>query len=300
MKSRDIVLATLVAFIWGTTFVVIKVGLGSFPPFLFVALRFALAAFPAVFFIKRGNIPWKYIIAIGGALGVMTFSLLFVGMDLGMPAGLSSLVLQCQAIFTLILASAFLKDMPTFWQWTGVLVAFGGMVLLVVDMSTSPSFLGLLMVIAAGFFWSISNILMKKAGKVDMLALIVWMSLIPPLPMLGASLLAETGQWQAITDMTWAGFGAVFYIAIVGTVFGFGAWAYLFREYSPNVVAPFSLLVPAFGIWSGSLLLGETLTVHEIAASCLLLGGVFLVVFGSRLPVKRIFRGAVTEPRQGG
>ncbi|WP_147819840.1 EamA family transporter [Salidesulfovibrio onnuriiensis] len=285
MKTRHIALAVLVALLWGVNFVVIKVGLGSFPPILFVALRFTLAAIPAVFFIKRGNIPWKYIISIGLVLGVIKFSLLFVGMDLGMPAGLSSLVLQCQAIFTLILSSVVLKDSPTFWQRGGVLVAFGGIALLIADMSASPSFAGLLMVIAAGFFWGVSNILMKKAGKVDMLALVVWMSLIPPLPLLVLSLLLETGQWQAVMNMGWTGFGTVFYIAMVATIFGFGVWAHLFREYSPNVVAPFSLLVPVFGIWSGSLFLGETLTAVDIAASCLLLGGVALVVFGSRLPV---------------
>lgn len=290
MKPRDIALAVLIALLWGVNFVVIKVGLGSFPPFLFVALRFALAAVPAVFFIRRGSIPWKYIVSIGMLLGVAQFGLLFMGMNMGMPAGLSSLVLQCQAIFTLLLATMVLKDVPTFWQRNGVLVAFGGIALLIADMAASPSFAGLLMVITAGFFWGASNILMKKAGKVDMLALVVWMSLIPPLPMLGLSLLMETGQWDAIINMTWTGFGVIFYIAIVSTIFAFAVWAYLFREYSPNVVAPFSLLVPVFGIWSASLLLGETLTTHEIIASFLLLGGVFLVVFGSRLPAIKFLK----------
>lgn len=285
MKTRHIALAVLVALLWGVNFVVIKVGLGSFPPILFVALRFTLAAFPAVLFIKRGNISWKTILSIGLVLGVIEFTLLFMGMAMGMPAGLSSLVLQCQSIFTLILAAVMLKDVPTPWQVCGVLVAFTGIGLLVVDMTASPTFTGLLLVIAAGFFWGLSNIMIKQAGKIDMLALIVWMSLVPPLPLLGLSLAMESGQWQAVTSMGWGGFGAIFYLAAVATLFGFGVWAHLFREYSPNVVAPFSLLVPVFGIWSGSLFLGETLTVVDIVASCLLLGGVALVVFGSRLPV---------------
>ncbi|UZP68159.1 EamA family transporter [Desulfovibrio mangrovi] len=283
MKAADIFLAVLVALVWGVNFVVIKVGLGAFPPILFVALRFFFAAVPAVFFISRKGIPWRWLIAIGMTLGVVKFGLLFVGMNMGMPAGLSSLVLQCQAIFTLFMTALVLKDVPTKWQACGVAVACAGMGLLVSDMSGTPSFTGLMLVIAAGFFWGVSNILMKKVGKVDMLSLIVWMSLVPPLPLLGLSALMETGQWEAVTHMTLTGASVLFYIAIISTVFAFGIWAHLFKQYSPNMVAPFSLLVPIFGIVSASVVLGEEFTAVEMTASCLVLGGIFLVVFGNRI-----------------
>lgn len=283
MKAADILLAVLVALVWGFNFVVIKVGLGAFPPILFVALRFFFAAVPAVFFISRKGIPWRWLIALGVSLGVVKFGLLFVGMNMGMPAGLSSLVLQCQAVFTLLMAALVLKDVPTKWQAGGVIVACAGMGLLISDMSGTPSFTGLMLVIAAGFFWGVSNIIMKKVGKVDMLSLIVWMSLVAPLPLLGLSAVMETGQWEAITQMTLTGAGVLFYISIISTVFAFGAWAQLFKQYSPNMVAPFSLLVPIFGILSASVVLGEEFTVIEMAASCLVFSGILLVVFGNRI-----------------
>lgn len=283
MKFSDICLATLVALVWGLNFVVIKIGLGAFPPILFVALRFFFAGIPAVFLVSRKGIAWRWLFALGISLGVIKFSLLFVGMNVGMPAGLSSLVLQCQAIFTLLLTVLVLRDVPTRWQVGGILVACSGMGLLIADMSGSPSFAGLMMVIGSGFFWGVSNIIMKKVGKVDMLSLIVWMSLIPPLPLLGLSALVETGQWEALTSITWTGVGVIFYISIVSTVFAYGAWAHLFKTYSPNVVAPFSLLVPIFGIITASLVLGEEFTSVEMAASCLVLAGLFLVVFGGRI-----------------
>lgn len=155
--------------------------------------------------------------------------------------------------------------------------------LLISDMSGTPSFTGLMLVIAAGFFWGVSNIIMKKVGKVDMLSLIVWMSLVAPLPLLGLSAVMETGQWEAITHMTLTGAGVLFYISIISTVFAFGAWAQLFKQYSPNMVAPFSLLVPIFGILSASVVLGEEFTVIEMAASCLVFSGILLVVFGNRI-----------------
>lgn len=283
MKPADIMLALLITLIWGFNFVVIKVGLGAFPPILFVALRFFFAAVPAVFFVSRKGIPWRWLIAIGISLGVIKFGLLFTGMNMGMPAGLSSLVLQVQAIFTLLLAAVVLRDMPTKWQTGGVVVACAGMGVLVSEMSGTPSFTGLILVIASGFFWGVSNILIKKVGKVDMLSLIVWLSLIPPLPLLGLSALLETGQWESLTSITWTGAGVIFYMSIISTVVAYGLWAHLFKTYSPNMVAPFSLLVPIFGIVSASLVLGEEFTPVEMSASSLVLSGLFLVVFGNRL-----------------
>lgn len=290
MKPKHIALAILITMIWGHTFVAIKLGLRDFPPIFFAALRFASAAFPAVLFVRRGNIAWKYILGIGLCLGVLQFGLLFTGMSLGMPAGLSSLVLQCQAIFTIILSSIILKDAPTLWQRSGIVVAFSGIALLMASMSATPTFTGLVMVVLAGFFWGLSNILMKKAGKVDMVAMMIWMSLVPPLPLLGLSLFTESGQWHAITHASWLSYGAVLYLGIVATIVGFGGWAHLFRENSPNQVAPFSLLVPVFGLCAGSLLLGEKLGMTEIAASMLLMGGVFLVIFGDRLSSMNLLR----------
>jgi O-acetylserine/cysteine efflux transporter len=58
-------LATLVAAIWGFNFVIIEVGLDNFPPLLFAALRFAAAAFPTVLFVRRPNVPWRWFVTIG-------------------------------------------------------------------------------------------------------------------------------------------------------------------------------------------------------------------------------------------
>ena len=105
MSLPHILLALLVTLIWGVNFVVIKVGLQDFPPLLFCALRFALAALPLL--LLRGPLPapgWR-IVQIGVLLGVVKFGLLFVGMHLGMPAGLSSLVLQSQVFFTVLIAA---------------------------------------------------------------------------------------------------------------------------------------------------------------------------------------------------
>jgi O-acetylserine/cysteine efflux transporter len=285
MKISDVSLAIFVAFIWGFNFVVIKTGLESFPPILFSALRFSCAAFPAVLFWSRGDIAWRWIISIGVTLGTIMFALLFVGMDVGMPASLSSLVLQIQAVFTILLSIVILRDMPTIWQKIGIIVAFLGIGLLAVEKYESASFLGFILVIAAGFAWAVSNILIKRCGNVDMFRLIIWMSIIPPIPLFLISLIFETGQLHALSNMSWLGAGVVLYTGLIATVLAFGIWGRLFQKYSPNVVAPFSLLVPIFGIVSSFIVLNEKFTPIEAAASCTVFAGLSLIVFGSKLGV---------------
>jgi len=283
MKITDVCLAIFIAFIWGFNFVVIEIGLVSFPPILFSALRFSFSAFPAVLLWSRGDIEWRWIISIGITLGIVMFSLLFIGMHVGMPAGLSSLVLQVQAVFTILLSIFILRDMPTIWQKIGIIVAFLGIGFLAVDKYETTSFLGFILVIASGFAWAASNILMKLCGNINMFRLIVWMSIIPPIPLFLISLVFETGHTDALFNISWAGAGSILYTGLISTVFAFAVWGRLFREYSPNVVAPFSLLVPIFGIISSFIVLDEKFTQIELIASCIVFGGLSLIVFGSKL-----------------
>jgi O-acetylserine/cysteine efflux transporter len=211
------------------------------------------------------------------------FSLLFIGMHVGMPAGLSSLVLQVQAVFTILLSIFILRDMPTLWQKIGIIIAFLGIGFLAVDKYESTSFLGFILVIASGFAWAASNILMKLCGNINMFRLIIWMSIIPPIPLFLISLIFETGHTNALFNISWAGAGSILYTGLISTVFAFAVWGRLFRRYSPNVVAPFSLLVPIFGVISSFVVLDEKFNEIELIASCIVFGGLSLIVFGSKL-----------------
>lgn len=280
MKPSHIALLVLVAALWGFNFVVIRIGLDNFPPLLFSALRFLLAAVPLVFFIKRPDVPWRLIIGIGIMLGVVKFSLLFIGMDVGVPPGLASLILQSQAFFTVILAMAFYAERPRPLQLAGMLLAFAGIALIGTTVDGHFSLTGLALAIGAAIAWACSNMLMKRVGKVNMLNLMIWISLVPPLPLFVISLLSE--GWQAdlaaLSRVTWTGIGAVIFIAYVATVFGFGVWGAMISRYGVATVAPFSLLVPVFGMSSAAIVLGEAIGPIRIAAAVLIIAGLVLNV----------------------
>ncbi|MFF5971860.1 EamA family transporter [Streptomyces sp. NPDC012769] len=289
MRPAHIALAALVTALWGANFVVIDIGLDHFPPLLFSALRFLVAALPAVFFVGRPKVAWKWIVGVGLALGVAKFGLLFAGMSLGAPAGLSSLILQVQAVFTAVFAFLALGERPGRVKLLGMAVALAGIGVAAVDEGGSGSLTGFVLVIAAAVGWGVSNVLTRKAAPPDALNFMVWVCTVPVLPLLGLSLLLEGPERDlaALRALDPVGVGVIVFIAWVATVLGFGAWGWLLRRYPASSVAPFSLLVPVFGMSSAALFLGEEITPLRWCAAALLVGGVAL----TSLPRK-----AVAEP----
>lgn len=283
MKIQDIILVVLVVFIWGINFVVIKIGLNSFPPLLFTSLRFLFAAFPIIFFVRRNKISWKWIISIGIFLGIITFGLLFIAMYQGVSAGLSSILLQIQVPFTIILSIFILKNKPTVIQTIGIILAFCGIGLLVTAKYESSTVIGLVLIVIAGFSWAIANLLMKLAGKIDMFRLIVWISIIPPIPLFLLSLLSEKGQMEAITHISILGIGSLLFVSWISTIFAFSIWGKLLHKYQAQQITPFALLVPVFGIISGNILLQEKLDLAEIIACGLVFFGLLIITLNSLL-----------------
>ncbi len=285
MSLRDFLLALAVVTVWGVNFVAIRWGVDEVPPLLLTALRFACAAVPAVFFIRPPKVGLGILVSYGFAIGVLQFGLLFAAIKLGMPAGLSSLVMQLQAFFTIGLAVAFLGERPGLFQLAGAAVAFAGIGVIGLERLEGAALVPLLMTIAAALFWGIGNVITKKAGKIDMLSFVVWSSLVPPIPLFLASLLFEGpgALPQALGDITWLGGGSLLFISYAATLFGYGAWSMLLSRYPANLVAPFTLLVPIAGIGSAALLLGETVSGIEVLGSVLVFGGLLLNVFGPRL-----------------
>ena len=289
MPLIDVVLLLLVAVVWGFNFIVIKIGLENFPPILFSALRFLFAAVPLAFFLPRPAVSWRIVLGIGLVLGVVKFSLLFIAMDVGLSPGLASLLLQSQVFFTVALAAVFYGTRPRPAQVAGILFAFAGMAVIAATVDASFTYLGLGLALAAGLAWAFSNMLTRAAGNVDMLALMVWASLVPPVPLALISLATEglERDMAALQGLSWQGIGAVGYIAYVATIFGFGVWGLMIRRHGVSTVAPFSLLVPIFGMSFSALVLGESFGPLRLAGALLVVCGLILTVLGPR-PIDRL------------
>ena len=291
LATRDLALTLGVVALWGFSFVAIKIGLREIPPFALAAIRFFFAAFPLVFFIKRPRMPWRFVVGYGFGIGVFQFGLLFLGMKLGMPAGLSSVVIQVQVFFTIGLAIAFAGDTLRREDLLGAAIATVGVVLLGVYKMTAgatSTLIGFILVIAAAFAWGVGNVVAKRAAieyHADMFALVVWSSLMPPIPLAILSLLFEGGTdvLAAVASASAWAWGSVLLLAWGATLFGFASWAGLLHRYPTAVVSPFALLIPVSGLASGAIFLSESLAGLQIAGVVLVFLGLAENVFGEQL-----------------
>jgi O-acetylserine/cysteine efflux transporter len=285
MRPVHVAVAVLVAAIWGLNFVIVDVGLDDFPPLLLSALRYTLASLPILVLRGGADVPWRWVLAVGVAIGVVKFSLLFVGMDVGMPAGLASLLLQVQAFFTLGFAAVLLGERLRATQVAGLALAAVGLALVASGLDGVATPAGFALVIAAAAAWGVGNVAIKRAAPPDPLRFMTWMCVVPPLPMFALSLAFEgpTQVGDALAGIDLGGLAAVAYIAFAATTVGWGLWAYLMRAYPSSTVAPFSLLVPVFGLAFAALLLGEPVTVRILLAAALVVSGVFLTQRAPRI-----------------
>lgn len=279
MKPFHLALAVLVAAIWGFNFVAIAVGIGTMPPLILAALRFVIPAI-MVFFVPRPALSWPRMVAIAATLFIGQFAFLFIGMDVGMPAGLASILLQVQGFFTIIFAAAVLGERRSGQQIGGAAVALVGLLMIAATTGEGGFTLaGLALIIAAAMSWAVGNVLLKRAGAVDMFALVAWLSLIPPIPLLllEAAMHGPDSVVSGLAGIDALGAAAAIYIGLLSTTFGFAVWGHLIKHYGAGTVAPYSLLVPIFGALSAALVLGERFGALRIAGMVLIVTGLAVI-----------------------
>jgi O-acetylserine/cysteine efflux transporter len=298
---RDRLLALVVAVCWGVNFPATTLGLEHFPPLFMVAVRFTLIAIPTMLLVPRPQVPLHWFLGMAIGTGTVQFSLLYVAMAIGMPSGLASLVLQACAPFTVLLGAVFLRERLSARQVVGVLAAVAGLSVIAVHRAVEGSAAALvpvLLTVAAGLGWAIGNICSRQARAPKPLHLTLWMSVVPPLPLLALSLLLEGPRrdWDSLrTAATWGALPSVLgllYIVVVATLVGYGLWNTLLSRNASSVVAPFAMLVPVAGVLSAWLFFDEVPDLVELVAGVLVVGGVF---YGSRTARKR----PTAEPQPG-
>ena len=305
MSTRQWLMALCIITIWGLNFVVIKVGLsGGVPPFLLGCLRFVLVFFPAVLWVPRPRLDWRWLLAYGLTINLGQFALLFWAMSVGMPAGLASLVLQAQVLFTLGLSVLLWRERLHAVNVAGLLIAIGGLWMLGMQSLTNApassqmTLAGLLLTLGAAFSWACGNVINKhmmnrrpadgrpaSGGASDLLGVVVWSAAVPILPFALLAWWFEgpqrlTAVW---TNLHWGTVLAVAYLAYAATILGYTLWGTLLTRLPTSTVAPLTLLVPVVGLSSAWLLLGEQLSALQMAGAATILTGLGVHVFGRRL-----------------
>ena len=282
LPASHLLLALAIVAVWGTNFVVIKLSLNSFPPFLFAALRYTFAFLPLAFFVPRPKVSWINLCVYGLAVGVGQFGILYFAVDGRISPGLASLVIQTQVFFTIGFAMFFAKERLRTYQAIAVLVAMTGLGIIALHTDANTTFIGLALVVFTGFSWGVANTVSRRAGSINMLSYVVWASVFAIPPLFGISLVFE-GGWEHLSASiasaptgAWAG---VLWQSWGNTIFGYSAWAWLLSKHPAAVVAPAPLLVPIFGMGAAAYFLGESLPLWKILAAGLVITGLVVNLF---------------------
>jgi O-acetylserine/cysteine efflux transporter len=292
MTAAHAGLAVLVAVLWGLAFVATRIGLDSFSPPALAAVRFLIAAVPACV-LPRPPISWIALIAVGLFLFTGQFLFQFFGIALGMPAGLAAIVVQTQALFTIIFAALALRERPTARQVAGTAVAFAGLLLIAGTVGEDLSAVGLALTTLSAVSWAVGNVLLKRLPAVEPLNLAVWLSLVPPIPALALALAMDgpVGLARSVAIASWSAVAAALYLALVATVIAYAIWGFLLRRYPAAAVAPFALLAPFVAAGAAALVLGERFGSLRVSGMALVLAGLAVLVLRPAAAVRAYRRG---------
>jgi O-acetylserine/cysteine efflux transporter len=292
MTTAHAGLGVLVAVLWGLAFVATRIGLDSFSPPALAAIRFLIAAVPACV-LPRPPISWTSLIAVGLFLFAGQFLFQFFGIALGMPAGLAAIVVQTQALFTIIFAALALRERPTARQVAGTAVALAGLLLIAGTVGEDLSAVGLALTTLSAVSWAVGNVLLKRLPAVEPLNLAVWLSLVPPIPALALALAMDgpVDLARSVAMAPWSAVAAALYLGLVATVIAYAIWGFLLRRHPAAAVTPFALLAPFVAAGAAALVLGERFGSLRVSGMALVLAGLAVLVLRPAAAVRAYRRG---------
>lgn len=287
MTRQDSLLLVLLMALWGFNFSVIKLGVNNIDPFLLTALRFSLAVLPLIFFVRRPNVPWRYLMTYGLTFGVGVWGLTTLSVGVGLSGGLASLLLDMSVISSLLVGRYLLKEHVTVSKVLGSLLALLGLGLIIWHQDGTVTPLGLALVLSASVFWSINGLIVKRSGTREVFAFNIWGMAFAPIPLfiLALCVSGPSSVMQSIADINGSVLFSAAFQAYPTTLLGYWFWNKMIVKYSVSSVAPMTLLVPVFALIGGYIFFGESLdAVQAIAAVVILLG---VAVSEIKLPARR-------------
>ncbi|AHM72121.1 EamA family transporter [Yersinia hibernica] len=296
MKLTDLLIALLITAIWGVNFSIIKLGLITADPFILAGLRFSLCALPAVFFIKKPDTSWGYIIGYGLLFGIGLWGIVNLGIKAGVSAGIASLVLQFGAFFTMILGAFLFHESLSKYQFLGIIVALCGLSSIIFISDGSVTIIGLALVLCGAVVWGLVSIIIKKSNTKQVFAFLVWSSLFSPIPLFLLSYLfnGASGFTALVDNFNATTLFSILFQVYPNTLFAYWVWNSLLTKYPVSVVAPLSLLVPIFGMLGSVMIFNESIPTGKIVAMVLIISGLVIGLYGKQLIGRRQRKASVT------
>ena len=276
MKFQDTCLAFLTVCMWGSYFVIAKFGVAEFPPIIMCAIRvfFPIVFLTPFFYPSKKHIKGLLLLSVGITSEI---ALTLLGLKY-IEGSITTIVFQLAVPFSALMAFLVFNEKLNKLQWSGMAVAFAGVVM-IAETPSVESVLPVFLIAGSAFAWAVSNIIIKKMSAVSPLILVGWGAFFAFPQLLLLSFLFEDGQLDAIKTASITAWGAIAYIGIVSFILAQVFWYYLIGKYSVTKITPFLFFEPAIGLFLGYFLLSETLSWQKLLGCTLVVLGMIMIKF---------------------
>jgi O-acetylserine/cysteine efflux transporter len=284
MKPADIAIALLVAVTWGFGFIASRLALNEFSPELMTTLRFSIAALPCLF-LRKPAVSWPVLIAISGSLFLGQFLAQAYGIAQGVPVGLSSVIVQSQALFTIAFAAVLFREVPTPMQGVGIAIATIGLLMICGTVGYDFSVSAFAIIMISPVCFAVGNLALRKARGAPMYDLFAWLCFTAAVPLILLTLLTNgpSQTWHELGHASLTAWVCMFFLGGVTTSFAYWLWGRLLRDYQAAQVVPFALLVPFVGSAASSIVFGEKFGPLRLAGMLTVIGGIAIMLLAKRL-----------------
>ena len=263
-----------ISFIWGSMFIVAKIGLMEFPPILFTALRFAMLAVILIPFIRvPARLVWP-LVRVGIVMGIGMYLTLYYAIYLANNTAAISVVSQLEVPIAVILGVLFLGEAINVRRVTAIAIAFAGVLAIGFDPAMFDDLPAVFWMTASATLYAVSMIMVRGMEKVHALTITAWLSMVSAPVLFAVSLAFESGHWEAISNAGWPGWGTLAYTVVFGSIISHSGMYYLLQRYPVSLLAPFMLLSPVISVAGGVMILDDVLTTRIVIGIILVLGGV--------------------------
>jgi len=279
LPSLVVIALLTVYLVWGSTYFAIHIALSSFPPFLLMGTRFLVAGGALLLFLVwRGKVlptrrQWRDAalvgsVILGGGMGLTSYAQQYIS------SGLTAVFVACSP-FILTLCIGMYGEWPNRREWLGILIGFGGAVLLASGADFSAQPIGIIALLGAITCWNVGSVLSQRRFSMapgamgfasQMLAGGVFLTIV--------SRVSGEHLVGTITPQAWLAWG---YLVVAGSLAAFTAYMYLIATVPPALASSYSYVNPVIAVTLGVVFGGEKLGVREVVAMAIILSSVLLV-----------------------
>ncbi|EPR7547062.1 EamA family transporter [Vibrio fluvialis] len=281
MQGRDLLLIISVMAIWGFNFSMIKLGVSEMDPLLIAAARFFCATFPIIFFVRRPNVQWRYLMAYGLVFGTGIWGMASCSITFGLSSGMASVLLQTDVLTTVLVGVLLYKEVISARMAAGIVLSVVGLVVSIIYTNGNVTLAGVVFIMISAICWPLAGVIVRKSGTRSAFAFNIWGMLFAPLPLVALSVGMNGWDVLSTTYQQWNSNAwiSVLFQAYPTTVFGYWVWNKMVLKYPMSQLAPMTLLVSVFALLSGYAIYDEQLSLAQWVSCSTFLLGIGLVLY---------------------